>query len=109
MGSMDVRFAMPDDSDWCVAHDAAAPAEAVRRKIPLEEIAVVEIGGQRVGYLRLEYLWARLPHIGLIWGEKRHRRQGIGRALLEFIEQTLRQRGHQQLLRSAQADEPNSQ
>jgi L-amino acid N-acyltransferase YncA len=106
---MEIRFATADDSNWCAAHDMPAPAEVMLHKIQLREIAVAENAGQRVGFLRLEYMWSRHPFIGLIWIEELHRRQGIGRALLEFIEQELRQKGHRQLLSSSQADEPDSQ
>jgi GNAT superfamily N-acetyltransferase len=65
------------------------PPEVIRRKITLGEIAIAEIDATRFGYLRLEYLWSRLPYIGLIWVDEQRRRQGIGRAVLEFIEKGL--------------------
>lgn len=103
------RLATAADADWCKSHDRLVSADVLHRKISQRELIVSETDGSRVGYLRLGFLWSTIPQIDLIWVEEQHRRQGVGRALLEFVEQYLREQGHKILLSSSQVDEPASQ
>jgi GNAT superfamily N-acetyltransferase len=102
------RWAAADDAAFA-SQDGYVPEAAVARKIVAGEVAVAERDGERVGYVRLEYLWGTLPHIGLIRVTPAHQRQGVGRLLLAFLEQELRARGHDVLLSSSQVDEPEPQ
>jgi GNAT superfamily N-acetyltransferase len=108
-GRLAVRFARPADRDWCAAQDPHASPELLSQKIAAGEVAVAERDGRAVGYLRLEYLWATLPFISLIRVLEEERRQGVGRAILAFLEAALRGRGHDLLLSSSQVDEPSPQ
>ncbi|TEU08955.1 MAG: GNAT family N-acetyltransferase [Anaerolineales bacterium] len=103
-----VRFATLDDLDF-VARDHYIPTEMVRRKIEQQEVVVAERQGSPVGYARLEYLWSTVPYIALIWVLPEHRRQGAGKAMLRFMEDYLRENGHQQLFSSSQVDEAEPQ
>ena len=104
-----MRFATAADADWCHSLDGLISGELVRRKIAQQEVVVIEGEHGPVAYLRLGFLWSTLPQIELIWVETQHRKKGLGRALLEFVEQSLREKGHKILLSSSQADEPASQ
>lgn len=88
-----VRYAEPDDVDF-VGQDGYVSAQAVARKIDAAEVLIVDIERIPVGYLRFEYLWSRVPYIALIRVQHEHQRQGVGRALLSFLENELRQAGH---------------
>jgi ribosomal protein S18 acetylase RimI-like enzyme len=99
-----VRFARSDDLDWCAAEDALVAKEIIRRKVEAEEILLAEVGGRIVGYLRLEYLWSKVPFIGLIVVREEHRREGIGREILKFLESLLRAKRQRLLLSSSMAD-----
>ena len=52
----------------------------------IEDVVIAEWNGERVGYVRLEYLWSIVPYISLIQVLPEYRRQGVGKALLRFIE-----------------------
>ena len=104
-----VRFARPADRDWCAAQDPHITPELLAQKIAAGEVVVAERDGRPVGYLRLEYLWATLPFISLIRVLDEERRQGVGRAILAFLEAALRGRGHDLLLSSSRVDEPPAQ
>ena len=107
---INIRFAHPADLDGCLALDhATVPAEIVKLKITAREIVVAEKAGQLVGYLRLEYLWSLVPYIALIWVVADQRRQGIGKALLHYLENALLDGGHAALYSSSQADETEPQ
>ena len=112
-----IRFAQLDELDF--AHqDGYIPPEVLKRKIEtqtalnpdrIEDIVIAEWNGKRVGYVRLEYLWSIVPYIALIQVLPEYRRQGVGKALLRFIETFLRDAGHEALYSSSQADEPEPQ
>ena len=105
-----VRFANLMDLDGCIALDhPAMPAEVIRRKVEQREIIVAEGAGKLVGYLRLEYLWSVVPYVALVWVVDNQRQQGIGRAMLRYLENVLRQQGHAALYSSSQANEPEPQ
>ena len=112
-----VRFARRDDLDFAY-QDGYIPAEVLKRKIEgqlavnpdrIEDIVIAEWNGKRVGYVRLEHLWSIVPYISLIQVLPEYRRQGVGKALLRFIETFLRDAGHEALYSSSQADEPEPQ
>ena len=107
---IEVRFADQTDLARCIALDhPTMPAEVIQRKIAQREIIVAEGAGQLVGYLRLEYLWSMVPYIALIWVVEDQRQQGIGRAMLHYLENVLREQGHPALYSSSQANEPEPQ
>jgi len=103
-----VRFAALADLDF-VARDHYIPTDVVRHKIEHQEVVVAERRGSPVGYARLEYLWSTVPYIALIWVLPEHRRQGAGKAMLRFMEDYLRENGHQQLFSSSRVDEAEPQ
>ncbi len=107
-GEIAIRFARLDDLEF-VHQDRYIPAEVVKRKIELQEVVVAEWNGKRGGYVRLEYLWSDVPYIALIRVLADYRRQGIGKAMLRFIEAFLRDKGQEALYSSSQADEPEPQ
>jgi GNAT superfamily N-acetyltransferase len=104
-----VRFAGPEDLEWCVVSDDHVTEQVIRRKIVNDEIIIAELDGQPVAYLRLEYLWSNIPYIGVIWVIELYRKEGIGRKILNFLEDYLRSRGHNALYSSSQVNEPEPQ
>ncbi len=116
-GEVVIRFARLDDLDFAY-QDGYIPGEVLKRKIEapsvlnpdrIEDILIAERNGKRVGYVRLEYLWSIVPYISLIQVLPDFRRQGIGKALLRFLETFLRDTGNEALYSSSQADEPEPQ
>ena len=104
-----VRFAGPEDLEWCVVGDIHVTEKVVRNKIVSDECIVVELDGQLIGYIRLEYLWSTVPYIGLIFVMEEYQNEGIGRKMLDFLEDNLQSHGHDVLMSSSQADEPEPQ
>jgi GNAT superfamily N-acetyltransferase len=103
-----VRFAEAADLAF-VSQDGYLSAEIVQRKLTWREVVVAELASQPVGYARLEYLWSQVPYLALIRVLPAHRRQGIGRAIVAFIEAHLREQGHAVWYSSSQVDEPAPQ
>lgn len=104
-----VRFATRSDLVRCVAFDPTVGREVLTRKIEVDEVLVAESAGEIVGYLRLEYLWSKLPFLGLIHVHEDHRSVGVGRAMLGFLENFVREHGHRVLFSSSMADAARAQ
>jgi ribosomal protein S18 acetylase RimI-like enzyme len=101
-----IRFAAHADLTFVQTDLPLAVAE---RKLTTQEILLAEAGNVPVGLLRLEYLWSHRPYIALIRVLPEHQRQGVGRALLAFLEIHLHQNGHTTLYSSSQANEAEPQ
>jgi N-acetylglutamate synthase-like GNAT family acetyltransferase len=108
LDEVSIRFATSADLDF-VRQDGFIPIKIVERKIEQEEVIVAERNGKLIGYMRLEYLWSLIPYIALISITPEYRRRGVGKAILRFTEAFLRDRGHNALYSSSQANEPEPQ
>ena len=102
--TLQIRWAATPDDELCRSLDQRVSPDVLGRKIADREILLARRGDECLGYLRLEYLWSKHPFIGLIEVSVDHRAQGVGRALLEFLEDHLREAGHRRLLSSSMAD-----
>lgn len=92
-----------------VQQDHHLATAIVQRKIEEREVIVAEINDSLVGYVRLEYLWSRIPYIALIRVLPEYQRRGVGTALLSYTEEFLREQGHKALYSSSQVDEVEPQ
>lgn len=101
MDELAIRFAEEEDEAFCAVLDERLPHHALGRKIEQREIIVAEMDGKQVGYLRFEYLWSRVPFLALIHVLPEHRAQGIGAFMLEYLEEYLRETGHNLLVSSS--------
>ena len=89
--------------------DPHTAADTLRRTLAEKDVVIAEQDGRRVGYLRLERLWSRLPFIALITVDAVCRRRGVGRAMLAFLEDRLARDGHAVIYSSSQSNEPEPQ
>lgn len=103
-----VRAATESDLGF-VSQDGYLPEAVIKRKVRDGDVFVARRSNEPVGYLRLEWLWSRLPYIELIQVLEPHRRAGVGRALLAHAEAEAFGRGHSVLYSSSQVDEPEPQ
>jgi len=108
-GRVTVRFAGSEDLTWCSNQDESVDQKILERKIPWKELLIAEMAGKRVGYLRLEYLWSKIPYIGLVKVNQQQRGQGVGQAMLRFLEPFLRENEFRVLMSSSQVNEPRAQ
>ena len=100
------RWAVLTDIDFLrVTGHTHLPKIVLRRKIDWQEIAVVTMNGKLIGYIFLDYIWSSVPFIATIWVLEAYRGQGVGKALLQFIENEVSSHGQKILYSSSQADE----
>src|SRR5690349_11391053 len=104
------RWATPSDIEFLkTAGRSHLPENILQRKIPWNEVAVAEADGALAGYLYLDHIWSSVPFISIIWVSESHRKKGVGRALLGFVEMQARAQGCEMLYSSSQLDEPEPQ
>ena len=103
-----IRFATNDDAPMLTEHVHVSEA-VVRRKAEHNEFVVAVSNSKVLGFLQLEYLWSKVPYIALIRVFAEYRRMGLGKRMLGFLEEFLRNSGQHALYSSSQADEPEPQ
>jgi len=111
-----VRFAAANDLEWILGMHAPMLEKfpPMKRTIELavqeRQLVVSELDGQLIGCLRFEYLGGALPYIVMLFvSPDVYRGQGVGTAMLEFVEDHLRGLGHKLLLSSSETFEPRPQ
>ncbi len=110
---VDVRFATAHDLGWLLRmHETMIEKYApMKRTIELavqeRQLIVPELDGQLIGCLRVEYLGGAVPYVVMLFvTPDLYRGQGVGTAMLEFLEDHLRGLGHKLLLSSSETLEP---
>src|SRR5437764_11659500 len=79
------RSARRSDLSWCVAHDGHLGEQALRAKIDRGELFLAEVDGEPAGLLRVDSLWSSVTLIAQVRVLERHRRLGVGRALVDHV------------------------
>jgi GNAT superfamily N-acetyltransferase len=85
-----VREASEADLAWCLSTDGHLDEAALLSKIRAREILVADSDGEPVGLLRFDLMWSSVPFIAQIRVLETYRRQGVGQALLQEVEERAR-------------------
>jgi ribosomal protein S18 acetylase RimI-like enzyme len=99
-----VRFADKKDLSWLVRRDDLSRV-ILLGKITAKKMLVAQRQGRPVGFIRVEFLWSKVPYLSMIRVDKAHQRQGVGKSLLQFLQKSLKKKRHKILLTSSQANE----
>lgn len=106
---MNIRFAEQKDFNSCVELDLHKNASIIKNKIDMKEVIVAELNNEIIGCLKIEYIWTHLPFISYIIIKRDYRTNGIGKSLLSFLEDYLKNNGQSTLLSSTMTDAVNPQ
>lgn len=107
-----VRFASLADIEVVAQGNSIANAGGlalVRRLLERGQVVVAERDGEPVGDASFDSLGVLDPFLAFIGVAEGHRRRGIGRTILRFLEQHFQTSGHTVLYRSARADAADAQ
>ena len=99
-----IRFAEIKDLDSCVKLDLHKNIDTIKNKIAMKEVIVAENNNEVIGCLKIEYIWTHLPFISYIVIKNDFRASGIGKSMLTFLEEYLRNNGQDTLLSSTMTD-----
>jgi GNAT superfamily N-acetyltransferase len=87
---VNVREASEADLPWCLSTDGHLDEAALLSKIRAREILVADSDGEPAGLLRFDLMWSSVPFIAQIRVLETYRRQGVGQALLQAVEERAR-------------------
>lgn len=99
-----IRFAEINDLDSCVELDLHKNIDTIKNKISMKEVIVAESNNEVIGCLKIEYIWTHLPFISYIVIKNDFRASGVGKSMLTFLEEYLRNNGQDTLLSSTMTD-----
>ncbi len=104
-----IRFAEAADLIACLSFDNTGSLESLESAIINHDVIVAQRLGEIVGYLRLQYIWSKIPFISLILIKTEFRGRGIGASMLNYLVEFLGMNGFKVLLSSSQVNEEGPQ
>ena len=102
---VNIRSAEINDRIWLSEHDRHITPQILDNKIKNKEIYIVEINDQIIGWLRYNLFWDNVPFLNLIYLLEEYRQKGIGKILIEYWENEMKQNGYKNVLTSTQSNE----
>ena len=103
-----IRFAKPSDFAKCKAFDSRITASQFSNKAAAKEIVLASAEKTIVGYLRLEFIWLKIPYVSWIFVSEKCRNQGIASSLVKFLKSSLKRKQFKFILSSYQDNAPQS-
>ena len=104
-----IRFAESADLNACLSFDNTGSIDTLESAIINHDVIVAQRLGEIVGYVRLQYIWSKIPFISLILIKTEFRGRGIGASMLNYLVEFLGMNGFKVLLSSSQVNEEGPQ
>jgi N-acetylglutamate synthase-like GNAT family acetyltransferase len=105
---IEIRFAKLNEFRKCKKLDPRLTASRFHSKAKEKEIVVAIQESEIVGYLRLEYIWLKIPYLSWIIVKEDRRKTGIARDLVGFLKAFLKEKNLKFILSSYQNNAPHS-
>ncbi|MGO4546785.1 GNAT family N-acetyltransferase [Paenibacillus sp. 2TAB23] len=103
---MKISAATEKDSDWIRGRDHHLAEKLIAPKIREREIYLLRDDSEAIiGWMRFGYFWDNTPFMNMIWIEEKYRGTGLGKHVVEFWENEMKQQGFSMVMTSTQADE----
>ena len=102
---INIRFVENNDYLWLKEHDNHISEKILRKKIENKEILVMENNGKIIGWLRYNLFWDNIPFMNMIYFLEEYRKIGLGKKLVEFWENEMKNNGYRNVLTSTQSNE----
>jgi ribosomal protein S18 acetylase RimI-like enzyme len=102
---MTIRTVEINDLQWLKKNEKHISEEKLETKIKNKEIFVVEEDEKMIGWLRYSFFWDNIPFINMLFLIEEHRNKGIGRKLVKYWENFMKQYGYKNVLTSTQSNE----
>jgi ribosomal protein S18 acetylase RimI-like enzyme len=99
------RYAENTDYLWLKEHEKYISDKILKRKIETKEVYIVQEDKEIVGWLRYNLFWDNVPFMNKIFLLEEYRRKGIGRKLVNYWEEKMKEQGYQNILTSTQSNE----
>ncbi|MDQ0092048.1 ribosomal protein S18 acetylase RimI-like enzyme [Paenibacillus anaericanus] len=102
---MKIELATEQDYKYIVERDRHIPETLVRTKIREKEIFIIKDSEKEIGWMRYGYLWDNIPFMNMLWIDEEYRGQGIGKEMVLYWEEIMREKGFELIMTSTQSNE----
>lgn len=103
---MKIDFATDLDFEYIRNQDRHLSESLILSKIKGNEIYIIrDQDDQNIGWMRYGYFWDNTPFMNLIWLDEPYRNKGIGKQVVLFWEEQMKEKGFNFIMTSTQADE----
>ena len=102
---INIRYIENKDYLWLKEHDNHISEEVLNKKIENNEILVIEKYGKIIGWLRYNLFWDNIPFMNMIYFLEEYRKIGLGKLLVNFWENEMKNNGYKNVLTSTQSNE----
>ncbi|MNI57045.1 putative acetyltransferase [compost metagenome] len=103
---MKIDYATEADYEYIIERDRHILESLVIPKIINKEIFILRNReNQNIGWMRYGYFWDNTPFMNMIWIDDEYRNNGIGKEVVLYWEDLLKQRGFKLVMTSTLANE----
>ena len=102
---INIRYVENNDYLWLKEHENHISEKVLKKKIENNEIFVIENNGKIIGWLRYNLFWDNIPFMNMIYFLEEYRKIGLGKILVEFWENEMKNNGYKSILTSTQSNE----
>lgn len=102
---IEIRYVTPEDKAFWYRLDGHLPEAEFESKVANKRGYVLFEDGVPVGLLRYNLFWDNTPFCTLLFVDWSCQGKGFGKALMEYWEADMKERGYGMLMTSTQADE----
>ena len=100
-----IRHAEVNDLAWLIDHDDHISEDVLKKKIDSSEVYIVQIEDRLVGWLRYNHFWDHIPFMNMICILEDYRGKGVGKNLVSFWENEMKEKGYNNVLTSTLSNE----
>ena len=102
---MEIRLAAREDLTALLALDRHIGREELENLIGLHRVFIAEEEGAFAGWLRYNLFWDNTPFMNMLFLLESYRNRGIGRKLVAYWEESMKNKGYDSVMTSTQWDE----
>lgn len=103
---MKIEFAAELDYEYIVERDHHILESLIMTKIKQNEIYIIRNEqNMNIGWMRYGYFWDNTPFMNMIWVDEQYRGNGVGRQVVLFWENHMKQKGCKLVMTSTLANE----
>ena len=102
---MDIKYVSKENKEFWYQLDKHLPEAEFEKKIRDKQGYVLYEDGKPVGILRYNLFWDNTPFCTMLYVESADQKKGYGRALMQFWEEDMKNRGYGMVMTSTRVDE----
>jgi ribosomal protein S18 acetylase RimI-like enzyme len=102
---MKIDFAIESDYEYISLRDKHIHKTLIRPKIKENEILIIRESNQEIGWMRYGFFWDNTPFMNMIWIDEEYRGTGIGKKVVHYWEELMKQKGFEMVMTSTQSNE----